>query len=118
MNTHVKRLLAAAMSVGLLYAPMATAAPAPAIQAVPGERATTADLHQVQHRPNRHGHGHRPNYRPHHRPHHHHAPQTHRPRYSQAHVHWCYNRYRSYRVWDNTFQPYHGPRRACRSPYL
>ena len=34
-----------------------------------------------------------------------------------AHVRWCYNHYRSYRAWDNTFQPYHGPRRACRSPY-
>lgn len=34
-----------------------------------------------------------------------------------AHVEWCYNRYRSYREWDNTFQPYHGPRRQCYSPY-
>jgi hypothetical protein len=34
-----------------------------------------------------------------------------------AHVNWCYNRYRSYRAWDNTFQPYYGPRRQCRSPY-
>jgi len=34
------------------------------------------------------------------------------------HVSWCYNRYRSYRAHDNTFQPYHGPRRACRSPYF
>ncbi len=34
-----------------------------------------------------------------------------------AHVAWCYNRYRSYRAWDNTFQPYHGPRRQCWSPY-
>lgn len=34
-----------------------------------------------------------------------------------AHVRWCYNRYRSYREWDNTFQPYHGPRRQCYSPY-
>lgn len=33
------------------------------------------------------------------------------------HVSWCYDRYRSYRAYDNTFQPYHGPRRACRSPY-
>lgn len=36
---------------------------------------------------------------------------------SRAHVEWCYNRYRSYRHWDNTFQPYHGPRRQCYSPY-
>ena len=34
-----------------------------------------------------------------------------------AHVAWCYRRYRSYREWDNTFQPYHGPRRLCISPY-
>lgn len=34
-----------------------------------------------------------------------------------AHVTWCYERYRSYRAYDNTFQPYNGPRRQCRSPY-
>jgi len=34
-----------------------------------------------------------------------------------AHVRWCYNRYRSYRASDNTFQPYDGPRRQCYSPY-
>ncbi|PWJ85688.1 BA14K-like protein [Pseudaminobacter salicylatoxidans] len=34
-----------------------------------------------------------------------------------AHVRWCYNRYRSYRAYDNTFQPYNGPRRQCISPY-
>ena len=34
-----------------------------------------------------------------------------------AHVSYCYGRYRSYRESDNTFQPYHGPRRQCRSPY-
>lgn len=34
-----------------------------------------------------------------------------------AHVRWCYNRYRSYRDYDNTFQPYNGPRRQCNSPY-
>lgn len=38
-------------------------------------------------------------------------------RLSAAHVSWCYDRYRSYREWDNTFQPYHGPRRQCHSPY-
>jgi hypothetical protein len=37
--------------------------------------------------------------------------------HGSRHVRWCYNRYRSYRAWDNTFQPYHGPRRQCRSPY-
>jgi hypothetical protein len=34
-----------------------------------------------------------------------------------AHERWCYARYRSYRAWDNTFQPYNGPRRQCYSPY-
>ncbi len=54
-------------------------------------------------------------------------PGYYEPRYYQrrvyraprgsAHVRWCQNRYRSYRAWDNTFQPYHGPRRQCWSPY-
>lgn len=49
------------------------------------------------------------------------------PRYSErryyrqgggnAHVSWCYDRYRSYRQSDNTFQPYNGPRQQCYSPY-
>lgn len=34
-----------------------------------------------------------------------------------AHIRWCYNRYRSYRAYDNTFQPYYGPRQQCYSPY-
>jgi hypothetical protein len=33
-----------------------------------------------------------------------------------AHVRWCRNHYISYRVSDNTYQPYHGPRRQCVSP--
>lgn len=33
------------------------------------------------------------------------------------HVNWCYNRYRSYRAYDNSFQPYHGSRQVCYSPY-
>lgn len=44
------------------------------------------------------------------------------PRYVQqrpeAHVDWCRSKYRSYRMSDNTFQPYEGPRQECRSPYL
>lgn len=40
------------------------------------------------------------------------------PVYSgNAHTQWCYNRYRSYRAYDNTYQPYSGPRRQCISPY-
>jgi Ni/Co efflux regulator RcnB len=34
-----------------------------------------------------------------------------------SHEEWCYSRYRSYRAWDNTYQPYNGPRRECYSPY-
>ncbi len=34
-----------------------------------------------------------------------------------SHEQWCYDRYRSYRAWDNTYQPYNGPRRPCYSPY-
>ncbi len=36
---------------------------------------------------------------------------------SPAHYRWCSRRYRSYRPYDNSFQPYHGPRRLCFSPY-
>lgn len=43
-------------------------------------------------------------------------PVRYRPR-GNAHIDWCYSRYRSYRASDNTFQPYNGPRRQCRSPY-
>lgn len=47
------------------------------------------------------------------------APAPVRPAYglSRAHYDWCYNRYRSYRAGDNTFQPYNGPRRPCYSPF-
>lgn len=33
------------------------------------------------------------------------------------HYQWCANRYRSYDSYSNTFQPYHGPRQRCYSPY-
>lgn len=38
--------------------------------------------------------------------------------YHSKHVAWCSKRYKSYRVASNTFQPYKGKRRHCRSPYL
>lgn len=38
-------------------------------------------------------------------------------RLPRAHVAWCLDRYRSYDVYSNSFQPNHGPRRQCRSPY-
>lgn len=34
-----------------------------------------------------------------------------------AHVRYCENRWRSYRAYDNSYQPSSGPRRACISPY-
>lgn len=37
---------------------------------------------------------------------------------STAHAHWCSGQYRSYRVEDNSYQPYNGPRRECESPYM
>lgn len=36
---------------------------------------------------------------------------------SSNHINWCHNRWRSYRVSDNSYQPYNGPRRVCSSPY-
>lgn len=38
-------------------------------------------------------------------------------RVSTAHVEWCAARYQSYDVRTDTYQPYHGPRRYCWSPY-
>jgi hypothetical protein len=39
------------------------------------------------------------------------------PQAGGSHVAWCSNRYRSYRAYDNTFQPYNGGRQECISPY-
>jgi hypothetical protein len=44
------------------------------------------------------------------------APSV-RVRTGSAHRNWCRSEYRSYRSYDNTFQPYNGPRRQCISPY-
>lgn len=35
-----------------------------------------------------------------------------------AHIDWCFAHYKSYRLYDNSYQPYHGPRKPCISPYL
>ena len=40
-----------------------------------------------------------------------------RSSYGNSHVRYCYDRYRSYRAYDNSFQPYNGPRQQCYSPY-
>ncbi|MBB3656679.1 hypothetical protein FHX15_001907 [Rhizobium sp. BK650] len=54
------------------------------------------------------------------------APHYYAPRYyyrrayyygGSSHVRWCLARYRSYRAYDDTFQPNHGPRQVCVSPY-
>jgi hypothetical protein len=34
-----------------------------------------------------------------------------------AHEDWCYDHYRSYREWDNTWKPIGAPRRQCNSPF-
>jgi hypothetical protein len=35
-----------------------------------------------------------------------------------SHEDWCLARYRSYRIEDNSYQPFDGgPRRACQSPF-
>lgn len=69
----------------------------------------------------------RPRYRPHYRPYYQPNFRPAPPRYYRertyrsgrnVHVNWCYNRYRSYRASDNTFQPNYGPRRQCYSPYI
>jgi hypothetical protein len=39
------------------------------------------------------------------------------PPVGSGHVAWCQQRYRSYRAYDNSFQPYNGPRQQCISPY-
>ena len=39
------------------------------------------------------------------------------PTVPYAHIDWCASRYATYRLWDNTYQPYYGPRRQCLSPY-
>ncbi len=44
------------------------------------------------------------------------ASQQPRVRATGSHADWCYSRYRSYRAYDNTYQPYYGPRRQCISP--
>lgn len=37
--------------------------------------------------------------------------------FSQSHYNWCTHKYRSYHAPSNTYQPFNGPRRQCRSGY-
>lgn len=46
-----------------------------------------------------------------------HAPSRSGAYLSHNHIDWCHNRWRSYRVTDNSYQPYNGPRQVCVSPY-
>lgn len=39
------------------------------------------------------------------------------PKLSEAHLEWCSSRYRSYRPRDNSYTPYSGGRRECKSPF-
>ena len=60
-------------------------------------------------------------YRPYYEPRAYYVPPAPRRIYrggGNAHVAWCSQRYRSYRAYDNSYQPYNGPRRECVSPYL
>ncbi len=139
-------LLAAAFAVTLAVTGITTtpAAAAPAVPAKPAVQSAQDSLKvEVWHR--RH-HGHFRHFRPrhglsfgivigprygHYRHYRHHRPYYDpyyvvRPRYhhhrrairiADPHVRWCYNRYRSYDRYSNSFQPYHGRRRTCVSPY-
>jgi hypothetical protein len=37
---------------------------------------------------------------------------------TNAHVDYCFKRYKSYRMEDNSWQPHEGPRKPCISPFL
>ena len=41
-------------------------------------------------------------------------PRAYSSRGYSSHAEYCYARYRSYRAYDNTYQPNYGPRRQCR----
>lgn len=132
--------LAGIMSIGIGIAPAAAAGPSSLARAAVDQAAEAPLAQQVDHRRyhrhyrDRHWGGHRRHYRPRHydrglsfslqfgTPGYYYAPRyraapRHYHRAGNAHVRWCYDRYRSYRAWDNSFQPYHGPRRQCFSPY-
>jgi hypothetical protein len=140
MGEEMTRILAAGLALALSLSFTATAAvpsmAAPLRLPAPAAVETPTEIVQVgnpQRRYDRHGH-----YRPHvrYRRDNHVGPliggllagaiigtiiANPPPRYygghGSPHVDWCLRRYRSYDVYSNTFQPYHGPRRICRSPY-
>jgi hypothetical protein len=106
----------ATLALGFGLAAPAGAAPAMAARAVPAADAAQPAAEQAGYhgpRPSIHFHFGTP------APQFYHVPPQHRSQaLPRAHVNWCHARYRSYRVWDNTFQPHRGPRRQCISPFF
>ncbi|WP_139973227.1 BA14K family protein [Ochrobactrum sp. CGA5] len=134
MKKFACSLFAACLSLGMGLSAAAGAANAaqPSLMATPSAQTTTPNVQNVQYydyRDRRHWREHRRHWR-HHRPYYRYDRRYWGPppayRYRSApvyrggnpHIRWCYNRYRSYRAYDNTFQPNYGPRRQCYSPYL
>jgi hypothetical protein len=129
--------LASVLTVGLavLAANPAAAAPAGMIRDAAVQAAPSDQVETVNHRWRRGGasitlqfgggyYGPRyygPRYAPRY-----YAPRAYYPRYAprhhrglaNAHFRWCSAKYRSFRAWDNTFQPYRGGRKQCVSPYF
>ena len=128
LNKYHALALASLLGLGALAMPAspASAAALPHVQqSLPGENVTNETLRQQVHRRRRHRHhdhfglffspfvfggGYGYGY-----------PYSYGPsRFyggSSAHVRWCYNRYRSYNRWDNTWVSYSGRVYQCRSPY-
>lgn len=46
-----------------------------------------------------------------------HTAPRHRGGRASAHERWCDNRYKTYDVYSDTFQPYKGGRKRCNSPF-
>ncbi len=142
MKTTIKTGLSAAMAVAM-FATSFAAAPAFAVPMPKAGVSQTSDVEQVQyHRERRGWYGGHRGYRYERRGYRRHSDGWWyplaafgagaiiggaiandgyaRPReagINPRHVDWCYARYRSYREYDNTFQPNYGPRRECLSPY-
>ena len=141
MKTKIKNGLCAAVTVAI-FATSFVAAPAFAVPLPKAGVSHSSDVEQVQYRHRRGWYGGHRGYR-----HHRHGYRRHsdgwwyplaafgagamiggaiandgyaRPReagINPRHTDWCYAQYRSYREYDNTFQPNYGPRRECLSPY-
>ena len=140
MKTTIKSGFAAAMAVAM-FATTFVSAPAIAMPLAKVGAAQSSDVEQVQYRERRGWHGGHRGYRHHRNGYRRHsdgwwyplaafgagaiiggaiANSYEEPRYegiNPRHTEWCYSRYRSYRAYDNTFQPNYGPRRECLSPY-